>query len=531
AGSNHLHVTTNEGQSWSVISPDLTRNDPETLKSSGGPITQDNTGVEFYGTIFAISESPFEKDLIWTGSDDGLVYLTKDAGATWNEVTPKDAPDHIMWNSIDPNPFVKGGAYIAGTAYKFGDYQPYLYETKDYGKTWSRIDQGIDRDHYTRVVRADPLRQGLLYAGTEWGMYISFDDGKSWNPFQLNLPIVSIRDLHIRDNALIVATHGRSFWMIDDLGPLQQLTSEISKENFHLFQPKPAYRMSQSGYGRFNAKTEGENHPNGVMFDFFVKDAFKDSTIVLEILEKNGDLIQSFSTKSKDKKHLLKIDGTGNRHLWDMRYDGFKEFPGMVLYSSPNVGPKAVPGEYVARLIIAKDTSEQMIEIDKDPRLPNTEEDYQKQLDFLLAVRDRVSEAHEAILDIRKIKDDLDYISNKIKDDETKSSLKASISAVKKDLETIENNIHQTQNRSSQDALNYGIKVNNRLAFLLADQQRGDFPPTDQAIEVRQELSAELQDQLNLFEKIKEKSLPELSQKIQEAGISLLQMPTKKEKP
>lgn len=532
AGSNHLHVTTNEGQSWQVISPDLTRNDPETLLSSGGPITQDNTGVEFYGTIFVISESPMEKDLIWTGSDDGMIHLTRDGGGNWKDVTPKDAPDHIMWNSIDPHPFVKGGAYVAGTTYKFGDYHPYLYKTTDYGETWTAITKGIDDNHYTRVVRADPGRQGLLYAGTEWGMYISFDDGQSWSPFQLNLPIVSIRDLHVREKSLIAATHGRSFWMIDDLSPLHQLTPEIMQEDFHLFGPKPAYRLAQSsGWDSFNPRTEGENHPDGVSFVFFVKEELKDSTLELQIMETNGNLIRAYRTDASNKKEKLVVNGVGNQHVWDMRYDGYKEFPGMVLYSSPNIGPKAVPGEYIARLIVARDTSEQSVEIAKDPRLPNSDLDYQKQLDFLLTVRDKVSEAHQAIIDIRQIKEDLDYVSKKIAEDPDKVDLRNAITELKEELETIENSIHQTKNRSSQDALNYGIRVNNRLAFLLSDQQRGDFPPTDQAIEVRQELTAELESELEKFEKIIAEKLPALSVKIQKSGVSILQMTSKPEKP
>lgn len=532
AGSNYLHVTTNEGQSWQVISPDLTRNNPETLLSSGGPITQDNTGVEFYGTIFVIAESPREKDLIWTGSDDGLINITRNGGTTWTDVTPKDAPDHIMWNSIDPHPFIEGGAYVAGTAYKFGDYHPYLYKTTDYGKTWTKIIRGIDENHYTRVIRADPDRSGLLYAGTEWGIYVSFDDGQSWSSFQLNLPIVSIRDLHIRDRSLIAATHGRSFWMLDDLSPLHQFSAEIAAEDFYLFSPKPAYRMAQSGgWDSYNPRKEGENHPNGVMFNFFIKEALRDSIIELQILETNGTPIRIFRSNTRNRKEKLEIDGVGNRFIWDMRYDGFKDFPGLVLYSSPNLGPKAVPGEYVARLIVAKDTSEQKLEILKDPRLPNTEKDYQNQLDFLLAVRDKVSEAHQAILDIRKIKEDLDYIHQKIKEDPENVELVGEIKKMKIDLEKIENNIHQTKNRSSQDALNYGIRVNNRLAFLLADQQRGDFPPTDQAIEVRQELTAELEKELRDLQEVITKNLPALSRKIQESGISILQMPAKPVKP
>ena len=248
AGSNFLHMTTDGGQSWKTISPDLTRGLPETIKSSGGPITQDNTGAEFYSNLFAINESPIEKGVIWVGSDDGLIHVTTDNGETWKNVTPPPtlSPKLNMINCIDPSPFKKGTAYVAATSYKFGDYKPYLYKTNDYGKTWSLITKGIPQNYYSRAIRSDKVREGLLYAGTEWGMFISFDDGNSWKPFQLNLPITSIRDLHIRDNDLIAATHGRSFWMIDDLTPLHQIENNLNSQSFFLYKPDKAFRVEQS---------------------------------------------------------------------------------------------------------------------------------------------------------------------------------------------------------------------------------------------------------------------------------------------
>ena len=533
AASNHLHVTTNEGQSWQVISPDLTRNDPATLKSSGGPITQDNTGVEFYGTIFAACESPYEKDLLWTGSDDGLIQVSKDGGQTWTEVTPVSAPSNIMWNSVDPHPFEKGGLYAAGTSYKFGDYQPYLFKTDDYGETWTKITDGIDASHYTRVLRADPHRKGLLYAGTEWGMYISFDDGKVWRPWQLNLPIVSIRDLHVRDRSLIAATHGRSFWMIDDLSPLHQLNGEVAAKKFHLYLPKPAIRLAQSGgWGRPNNLLEGQNHPNGVLFNFFIRDKNESDRVKLEILQTDGQLIRSFVSDAKDQKDKLSLSESGaNRFVWDMRYEGFTEFPGMVLYSSPNLGPKAVPGTYVARLIVGADTSSQNFNTEADPRLDNTPEDYEKQLQFLLTVRDKVSEAHQAMLDIASVKNDFKYLKEKLGEKEENQEVVAAIDSVYAEMTVIENNIHQTKNRSYQDALNYGIRINNRLAFLMADQQRGDFPPTDQAVEFRQEVSAELDRELADLDVLMTTKLPMINKLMQEKGISILAMPTKPVKP
>lgn len=523
AGSNHLHVSTNEGQSWEVISPDLTRNDPETLKSSGGPITQDNTGVEYYGTIFAAAESHHEEGVIWTGSDDGLVQITRDGGQTWQNVTPPMSPKLNMINCIDIDPFEKGGVYVAATSYKFGDYTPYLFKTKDYGKTWKLITKGIKSTDYTRALRADPARQGLLYAGTEWGMYISFDDGENWQQFQLNLPITAIRDLHIRDNTLIAATHGRSFWMIDDLSPLYQLKDELLSKDFHLYQPKPAYRMAQGGgWGRTNLKLEGENHPNGVLFNYFVEN--NDAEVRLEILAQNGSLIQSYSNKSKKRNQKLTVNKGGNRFVWNMRYPGFTEFPGMVLYSSPNVGPKAVPGNYKARLYVGEEWVEQPFQIIPDPRLKNTPQDYLAQFEFVSKVRDKVSEAHQAILDIRAIKKEIDFINEKLQAEEH-APMREELKSLKTALEEIENTIHQTKNQSRQDPLNHGIKINNHLAFLMADQQRGDYPPTDQAEELRKELSAKLDRILQNFQKLSTERLSDINAKLKQANMGYLSVP------
>lgn len=514
AGSNYLHVTTNGGQSWEVISPDLSRNDPETIKSSGGPITQDNTGAEFYANIFAVMESELEEGVIYAGTDDGMLHVTKDGGKTWADVTPKGSPKLNMMNCVDIHPTKKGYAYVAATHYKFGDYTPYLYKTTNYGKTWELITNGIPENHYTRAIRADKTRDGLLYAGTEWGMYISFDDGKNWQPFQLNLPMVSIRDLHVRDNNLIAATHGRSFWMIDDLTPLHQLSDEVANADFYLYQPKPSYRMA--GGNRADKLKEGQNHPNGVIFHYFVNDLSDEDEISLEIMELNGDVIETFNRKQMGVK-----DG-GNRFVWDMRYPGFKTFPGMIFYSSPNRGPKAVPGKYKAKLMVNGTTIEQEFEILKDPRIETTQEEFQRQFDFLVEVRDRVSEANQTITDIRDLRKDLNYLNDKLSDDETYKEVLDVTKNMDKEMKVIENNIHETQNQSYQDPLNFGIKVNNRLAFLMQDQQRGDYPPTDQATEVKDQLTEELNGYLEDWEQFQSEMLPKLNDLLENKGFQML---------
>ena len=545
AGSNYLHVTTNEGQTWNTISGDLTRNLPKTIESSGGLITQDNTGAEFYANIFAIAESEIENNVIWVGSDDGLIHVSKDAGQTWENVTPPEtmSPKLNMINSIDISLFKKGKAYVAATSYKFGDYRPYLYKTEDYGKNWTLITNGIKTNYYTRVIRSDKKREGLLYSGTEWGMYISFDDGNSWKPFQLNLPITSIRDLKIKDNDLIVATHGRSFWIIDDLTPLHQLNDDVLLSESYLYKPDISYRMQQSGgWGRSNNLLNGVNHPNGVIINYTLKKFNENDYVKIDIIDNNNTLVRSF-TNNKEKllsslekpvlsntndieyalsgnniKSLSPKSG-GNKLIWDMRYPGFKSFNGMILYSSPNVGPKAVPGTYKVRLTYNNEVMLQDFEILKDPRLSNTQNDYLEQFNFLISVRDQVSISNQTIIDIRKIKKDLQYIIDKSSD---KKQLLSLINEFSDKLSIIENKIHMTKNQSRQDPLNYGIRINNRLAFLMADSQRGDFPPTDQSIEFFNVIKEELNYELASFNKVLNTYVSQINNMIEDNNIKFI---------
>jgi hypothetical protein len=368
----------------------------------------------------------------------------------------------------------------------------------------------------------DPVRKGLLYAGTEWGMYLSFDDGNNWQPFKLNLPIVSIHDLHIRDNSLIAATHGRSFWMIDDLTPIQEINSEIAAKEFYLFQAKPAYRLAQENNAASGLK-DGENHPNGAIFHFTIRNpSLLSKDISLEIFDEEGKSVQRWGNKSKEAKQKLTLKAGGNRFVWDLRYPGFTEFPGMVFYSSPNKGPKASPGNYQATLTVDGISSSIRFVILPDPRLKNTREDYENQLSFLLKVRDKVSEANQAILDIRAIRKDLLYIKEKFNNQSLYKDLIIQAEALEKELTKIENQIHQTKNIARQDAINYGIKVNNRLAFLLADQQLGDFPPTDQAISVYDVLAKELDEYLNQLKPLMKNGVEALNSEAQKRQVPLL---------
>ena len=524
AFSHRVHVSTTEGQNWQTISPDLTRAIPETLVSSGGPITQDNTGVEYYATILTANESPHEPGVLWTGSDDGLLHLTRDDGETWQDVTPRGAPELIMWNSIDVHPTEPGGAYVAGTLYKTGDFTPYLYRTTDYGRSWTRITDGIAPLHFTRVVRADPDRAGLLYAGTEYGMYVSFDDGDSWQPFQLNLPEVPITDLQVRDRNLIVATQGRSFWIIDDLSPLHQLDDYVAGAAFHLFQPKPSYRM-RPGRGRRDPLREGENHPAGVMLYFNLPETLGENDVVsLELLEADGTLIKRFATDADDDEPELDVDGGSNLFVWDMRYPDALSFEGLILYSSNTRGPLAVPGTYRARLSLNGDSVEQTFEILVDPRVDSTLADRQAQFDFLIAVRDKLSDAHQAVIDVRTVRADLDYLEGKL-DEDAPERLRESIALLRADMTVIENNIHETRNEAYQDPLNFGIKLNNRLAYLATHESAGDFRPTDQAIAYQAEVSAQIDAEIAALEALFEDRIPEINRMLGVQGVSVLGLP------
>jgi len=500
--SQHVHVTENEGQSWDIISPDLTRNDPEKLKSSGGPITQDNTSVEYYCTIFAANESPLKEGLLWVGSDDGLINVTQDGGKTWTDVTPKGMSEWMMINSIEPSVFNEGTCYVAGTKYKTGDFAPYLYKTTNYGKSWTKITNGINEEHFTRVLREDPKRKGLLYAGTETGMYISFNDGKDWKPFQLNLPIVPITDVTIKDDNLIVATQGRSLWMIDDLTLIHQLYDTDLSKNI-LFKPKDTYRMR--GGSRKGSKTTGTNHPNGVMTYFNLKDLNDDDKVSLTYFDTKGDTIKTFS--NTHKKNKLSVKKGGNQFVWDMTYDGAERLPGMILWWASLQGPRAIPGTYKVTLRIEpKDVvTSSVVEMSQpftilaDPRAESTLADMQKQFTFIEDVNKTMDNAHKSIKKIRAVNKQLGAFQKQYKDDESVKNLVEKAKDLEAQLSNIEKELYQTKNRSGQDPLNFPIRLTNKLGHLNALVSMGDFAPTEQDIAVKNELTDKIKKQLDAF--------------------------------
>ncbi len=493
--SNRFHRSTNEGQSWEVFSPDLTRNDPSKLGPSGGPITKDNTGVEYYATIFTAAESPITQGVIWAGSDDGLVHVTKDNGGSWDNVTPADLPEWLQINSIEASPFDPAEAYFAATGYKMGNYEPYIYKTSDYGQTWTKIVNGIDSEHFTRVVRADPEMRGMLYAGTETAMYYSRNDGADWHSLQLNLPTVPITDLAIKDNNLIAATQGRSFWMIDDLTVLHQASNDIKDKSLHLFKPMDTYRM---GGSQRSSLTTGTNRAGGALVYFYINETPAEE-LKIEFMDAGGDVLKVFSTAGVNGD-TLKVDPGSNLFNWNLAVDDAEGFDDLIMWAGNLRGPRVPPGMYSVKITHDGQSQEQEFEVLADPRYESTQADLDAQYEFLLGIRDKLTETHRTIKLIRNYRAELDSLE----------SAPENLEQIQKSLTEIEQTLYQTKNKSRQDPLNFPIRLNNKLAHLNVMFSNGSYPPTDQAYEVRDELVEKIDVQLAEFRRIESEEISKL---------------------
>jgi photosystem II stability/assembly factor-like uncharacterized protein len=551
---DHLFRSTNEGQSWEMISPDLTRNDKSKQGPAGGPITKDNTSVEYYDTIFTVAESPVQRGVIWTGSDDGLVQVTRDDGKTWTNVTPKGIPEWIQINSVEASPHDAATAYVAATMYKSDDFKPYLYKTSDYGKTWKKIDAGIPDGAFTRVIREDTERRGLLFAGTELGMYVSFDDGERWQPFQLNLPYTPVTDLavHKRDHDLVVATQGRGFWILDDLSALTQMTDAMreGRGETALLKPEDTYRTE--GAGGFTpppTATIGQNPPNGVVVYYYLG-ARPATDVTLEFFDPAGKSVRKFTARAprpapspsggtsgqqgtstapgsaqtqrppeepgapsgEEASEFVGRGGGGqprvtteqglNRFVWDMRYAEAARFPGMILWAGGVTGPRAAPGAYQVKLTIGGQTLAQSFEIKKDPRLPTTQDDFQKQLALSLRIRDKLTETHNAVAQIRDVKRQLGDLLTRAADQPNAKPVVDAGRALGSKLSAIEEELYQTKNQSSQDPLNFPIKLNNKLAALGSIVASADAQPTEQSYALYEELATKIDAQLRQLNQV-----------------------------
>ncbi|MDF2773252.1 MAG: glycosyl hydrolase repeat-containing protein [Geminicoccaceae bacterium] len=520
--SQHVWKTTNGGQTWTKISGDLTRHDPKTMGHSGGPITGDMNGPEIYAVVFALGPGKKNVNVIWAGSDDGLIHVTRNGGQTWTNVTPKDMPEFGRVSQIDASSFDDGRAYVAVKRPLLNDVAPYIYRTTDFGRTWTKIVTGIRPNDYVHVVREDPTRRGLLYAGTQHGVYISYDDGASWQPFSLNLPDVPISDLIVESNAVALGTHGRSFYVLDNLEALRQYTPAVaSSSEPHLFAPATATRPVTQAAIRYWLRQPARS-------------------LTIDILDGTGKVIRTYTGVSPDSARAdsaRRAAGGGagggggggqnrpqgpsmaagvNTHLWDLRHAPAVTFPGMILWGATTNGPMAIPGTYRIRLTVDGKTLTQPVTIRKHPLYTDvTLADLREQLELALQIRDKVSEANNAVIQIRDLKKQTTERLAKSQD----PALKAAGDSLAQHLSQVEEAIYQVRNQSGQDPLNFPIRINNRLATLLRTVTTGDAKPIGAARPIFNDLSAELKVETDRLAKVLADDLVRLNGELRRVGL------------
>jgi len=553
AAGNVLFKSNDEGQSWQAISPDLTRNDPSKLGPAGGPITRDNTSVEYYATIFAFAESPREKGLLWAGSDDGLVHVSRDGGKTWTNVTPKDLPEWSMVSQVDPSPHDAGTLFLAANRYKLDDFRPFAYVTRDYGQTWSKITEGIPADAFVRVVRQDPVRQDLLYAGTETGVYVSLDGGARWQPLGMDLPgetgdaagatagrlpVVPITDLVVEGNDVVAATQGRSFWILDDVSPLRQAPGA---DQTRLFEPSPAVRFFAGGRPQ---PGRGQNPPSGAVVYYSLATAPKEGEeVTLEFLDGSGTVLRKLSSKPppdaapaageddddgppRAPQKLPARPGL-NRATWDLRLEEASRFKGLILWSGETRGPVVPPGRYQVRLTAGGQTLTQPLEVRKDPRLATSDADFAKQHGLLRKIRDKLTETHDAIARIRDAREQVRAAAERSKAAGGRAEVAAAAEALDKKLTAVEETLYQTRNQSSQDPLNFPIRLNNKLAALAGVVGSADAAPTAQSYAAYDDLVAKIDAQLAALAQVLSADLARFNRLVREQDVPAVVIKTK----
>ncbi|MGB7174334.1 MAG: hypothetical protein WBD23_12375 [Candidatus Acidiferrales bacterium] len=487
-GAQVLFKTTDGGQSWAIISPDLTRNDKSKQQLPGGPITKDSTSVEFYDTIFTVAESPVEKGLIWTGSDDGLVHITRDGGKNWEDVTPKQMPEWSKISLIEASPFDAGTAYIAVDRHMLDDLNPYIYKTSDFGKTWSEIINGIPNGSFVHAVREDTKRKGLLFAGTETRVMVSFDDGEHWQSLQLNLPTVPVHDLIIKNDDLAIATHGRAFWILDDITPLRELRPDSLDQSVHLFEPAPAYH-THSGGGFFRARgSVGSNPPGGVIIDYALKSPSK-GDVTLEIVDSSGHTVRKYSSNKQTQAapsefprgrtaESLPNKAGLNRIVWNMRYESPREVPGAVYDNGPPEGVLALPGKYQVKLTVDGQSYTAPIQITPDPRVKTSMADMQKQFNLATQVRNLEEGDHDTVLAIRDLRSQLQALEKRLGQSTEEKDVVAEAQVIEKKMSAIEEQLIEPKAIANEDQLNYGNMLSSQLAYLENSVDASDEPPT-----------------------------------------------------
>ncbi|HET9995007.1 MAG TPA: hypothetical protein VFQ18_06345 [Candidatus Acidoferrum sp.] len=532
-GGEAVFKTTDGGMTWAAISGDLTRNDRTKQQSSGGPLTQDNTSVEYYDTVFALAESPVEKGVLWAGTDDGLVHVTRDGGQHWTNVTSKEFGEWSLISIIEASPHAAGTAYVAVDRHKLDDYRPYIFKTTDNGKSWTKITTGLPENSYAHAVHEDPKRKGLLFAGTENGVFVSFDDGGHWQSLRMNLPMTPIHDLTVKNDDLIVATHGRSFWILDGISALRQMETSTANEEVHLYQPSTTIRYRGPGFQLPATFPVGANPPTGVLIDYYLKTAPKEG-ITLEILDEKGAVVRKYSSKKASEgappdEEEFGISRPGealpaevglNRFVWDMRSEAPARVPGAVSWGGRPAGPLMVPGKYQVKLTAGGKSFTAPAVIQKDPRVAATQSELEKQHEVAMRIRDRVNAGHEAVNQIRNVRGQLDALKKRLGADAAAKPVLEAADALKKKMDAVEEKIIQPKSKSGEDPLNYPIQVADQLMALQGTVESADTAPTAASLAVFDELNGRLETQLTWWREMQAKDLAALNALIQKSNIS-----------
>ena len=483
--SQRIWRSTDRGMTWTRISGDLTTDTEAHQDFAGEPITKDNTGVEVFNTVFSLRVSPHAAETLWAGTDDGRVWVSRDRGSNWTEITPDDLPQYGTVQRIEVSPHDAGTAYVSVHRYRLGDWAPYVFRTTDFGESWTRIatgNRGIPDDSPVWVVREDPEREGLLYAGTEFGLYVSFNDGRDWQSLQQNLPLTRVPDLKIKDDDLVVATHGRSFWILDDLDPLRQINDQVADADIHLFSPSPAVLVNSAGGDEADPEDrEPAGNPAGATIDYLLREA-PDTTVTLDILDANGSVVKSYtsdsSTARKNEVPVLPADAGMNRFQWSLRGEDVNTVDDAILWGYTG-GPKVVPGTYTARLATADgDTLSRSFEVQMDPRLDDvTGADLQAQYDLATSIRDTLNGVYDAIRTIRSVREQVQSVAHHASE-AGHEDLMSQADSIATALTEIEEKLMQTKNESHQDPLNFPPQLDNQYAYLYGNVAGPDGPPT-----------------------------------------------------
>ena len=551
-GAQVVFRTTDQGKRWTAISPDLTRNDKSKQQSAGGTLTKDNTSVEYYDTVFVIAPSPAQKGVIWAGSDDGLVHVSQNDGQNWADVTPKGFPEWSTVSQIDASRHAAGTAYVAINNYRQDDFKPYIFKTSDFGKTWHAITNGIRRNDFVHSVRQDPVNPRLLFAGTEGGVYVSFDDGDNWQPLQLNLPRVPIYDLMVKDDDLIVATHGRAFWSLDDISALREAGAPTIDVVVRLFKPSVAWRTRRGGGFQIPGSAHvGANPPNGALIDFYLKSA-PSGPVVVDILDRSGKVVRHFSTErpAQARRHSQAAGESSepeedffgpaparlnarpgfNRFTWDLRTESAATVPGVSVWGGRAQGVLVLPGQYQVRLTANGKSETAPLEVQLDPRLKTTAAELQQQYDLASKIWTEINRANteaNRMIDLRGQIDDLQYRLAQSSHPQAKE-LTDQAKTLDKKIDEVENLVIQPRSHSGEDPLNYPIRLANKLLDLLGTVESADTAPTAQSTEVFTMLSGELNSALQQWQQISTTELAGFNSTLQKANVGTLFAPTPK---